>query len=634
MSFYNIETQQNLITKLMKKTLLFLCILFFGIHHSQTYYFQNFNTGGLNGWTSTDLDGDSYSWYIINGSYPTDPNFGSGFLASSSFFDVPNNLITSPLINLTGIIASNLRLTYDLKTSTSYPNEKYSVYITTSSNPSVIIASTPVYTEIVATGGFQSRIIDLTSYIGQQVYISFRHYDCNMNSIDLDNIVVESLLNYNGMLSGNFTLDRYSLINTDNFIVTKVKNLGTQPVNNITVNWSDGITNHPATISIPTITTGQEVSFTHPIPVNYSSGLEKNITVSLTHMNGVVETDLTNNSKNTKTNFISQNSPKKVLIEEGTGTWCGWCPEGAVAMAYMDNNYANNYIGIAVHNNDPMTVTEYNAGAQISAFPGMNIDRVVLDYYVNQTFMESAVNARKNMLVPVMLNASSALSGNSLSFNASATFRTNFSNANFRFAAILVEDGVQGTTSGYNQKNYYAGGYNGPMGGYESLPGSVPASQMVYNHVGRMLIGGYYGQAGSIPSVITDGQVVNYLFNVTIPSTYNTNNLKVVLLLLDASTGEVVNSRSFLLNTLGTSSVETNKNYLTVYPNPASEYIKIQAEKNVDLKFYDASGKLVLEKTNVSPDTTVSVSGLTKGIYIVSIKEKDSAPKTKKLIIK
>ena len=58
-------------------------------------------------------------------------------------------------------------------------------------------------------------------------------------------------------------------------------------------------------------------------------------------------------------------------------------------------------------------------------------------------------------------------------------------------AVVIVEDSVRGTASGYAQANYYSGGGNGPMGGYENLPSTIPASQMTYNHVARVLAGGF-----------------------------------------------------------------------------------------------------------------------------------------------
>ncbi|PWW14291.1 MULTISPECIES: T9SS-dependent choice-of-anchor J family protein [unclassified Chryseobacterium] len=628
----------------MKKILFSVLILIFGIHYSQTYYSQDFNTAGLNGWVSTDIDGDGKQWTNMNVS-SVNAGFGSGSLTSFSYMSgtvlTPNNLITSPLINLSNVTASNAYLVYNLATYSNYPNEKYSVYVTTTNASGAITASTPVYTETVAAGGFQNRVINVSSFIGQQVYISFRHYDCtDQYYLILDNIQVKSFADYDVALK-NLSLSRYGVTNTDYFIKATVKNNGAQSVNNVTLNWNDG-TDHSAVIPLAApLAIGQEKEITHSNAVNYSTVVNKNIIVSVTGVNGAADAAPADNTLSVPFNTVSQNSPKKVVIEEGTGTWCGWCPRGAVAMHNATNNMSNDFIGIAVHRGkvnapDPMEITAYTTGTNFSSFPTMNADRSSfgLDIPGNADF-SPIITERKQIIAPAALSATSSLVGRTVTFNASAVFRTNFTNANFRFAAVVIEDEVKGTTSGYNQANYYAGGTTS-MGGYESKPNPVPAADMVYDHVGRMLLGGYAGQAGSIPSTLTDGQVVNYTFTADIPTAYNLDKIKVALLLLDGTTGEIVNAAGpFAINTtLGVHAAEKTNNEHILYPNPAKDYFKIDGKGKADIKIFDVSGRIILEKENAEPNTPISVHNFVKGTYLVSIKEKDAEPVIKKLIIK
>ena len=85
---------------------------------------------------------------------------------------------------------------------------------------------------------------------------------------------------------------------------------------------------------------------------------------------------------------------------------------------------------------------------------------------------------------------------------------------------ILTEDGVTGTSSDYAQANAYANNANGPMGGYENLPNPVPASQMVYDHVGRAIPTGYDGVAGSIPANVVSNEVNVYNVEYAVPAAY------------------------------------------------------------------------------------------------------------------
>jgi hypothetical protein len=393
----------------------------------------------------------------------------------------------------------------------------------------------------------------------------------------------------------------------------------------VTVNWNDGA-DHIATI--PTsIGLGETVTIIHPTAVQYASVVEKTLSVTATQVNGNVDSNTSDNTRSNKFNTISQASVKNVLFEEGTGTWCGWCPRGAVAMNYMTTTYPTQFIGVAVHNgaSDPMKLAAYDSATGLTGFPGMNVDRVVKNSGVTQSIMVSRFNERKVLATPVNINASGSVVGSAITINASATFRTVFASSNFRLGVIISEDGVQGTANGYRQTNYYAANANGPMGGYESLPNPVPAAQMIYNHVGRALLGGYSGQTGSVPTAIADGQTANYTFNYTVPTTSVVANMHAVLVLIDQSTGEIVNAKSVVLNTLAVDSNSYIKDQVQINPNPASDYFNINNLKGGDytITIYDMLGKVVqtVKSKNVieNESVTIPVKGITSGEYIVNI---------------
>jgi hypothetical protein len=293
----------------------------------------------------------------------------------------------------------------------------------------------------------------------------------------------------------------------------------------------------------------------------------------------------------------------------------------------MTTTYPTQFIGVAVHNgaSDPMKLAAYDSATGLTGFPGMNVDRVVKNSGVTQSIMVSRFNERKVLATPVNINASGSVVGSAITINASATFRTVFASSNFRLGVIISEDGVQGTANGYRQTNYYAANANGPMGGYESLPNPVPAAQMIYNHVGRALLGGYSGQTGSVPTAIADGQTANYTFNYTVPTTSVVANMHAVLVLIDQSTGEIVNAKSVVLNTLAVDSNSYIKDQVQINPNPASDYFNINNLKGGDytITIYDMLGKVVqtVKSKNVieNESVTIPVKGITSGEYIVNI---------------
>ncbi len=69
---------------------------------------------------------------------------------------------------------------------------------------------------------------------------------------------------------------------------------------------------------------------------------------------------------------------KKVIIEDYTGTWCGWCPEGTVVLEGLEHADAN-IIPLANHNGDALQTPEgakIDADLNVTSYPNGSIDRV------------------------------------------------------------------------------------------------------------------------------------------------------------------------------------------------------------------------------------------------------------------
>lgn len=437
--------------------------------------------------------------------------------------------------------------------------------------------------------------------------------------VAIDDVVVEALPAVEVAVSG-VNLVRYAALNANSVLSVDVTNLGANTITSLEIDWNDGMS-HIQTINT-NIAPGATTTVAHPDAVTYAAAVERTINVSINAANGGPDDDASNNNGQTLHNTLSQATNKAVVIEEGTGTWCGWCPRGAVAMDYMVSTYPNDFIGIAVHNGDPMTVTAYDNGADISGFPGCNVDRVLLDASVSQSAFQQYYNDRVNLGVPANIGATVSGTGSSVTIDASATFYTPVSSANFRLGVVIVENGVTGTTSGYAQANYYSGGTTA-MGGYESLPDPVPAAQMVYDHVGRALLGGYSGQAGSVPATITDGTVANYSFNYTVPSTSTRANMKAVVMLLDLTTGEIVNATEVSIAEAGIDNIDEIS--LEVYPNPASDIVNVsfEAEGDYTITITDLAGREVATQSLLnltgSQKIAVPTNDLNSGNYIISV---------------
>jgi hypothetical protein len=619
----------------MKKLLLFASATFLsGLAFSQTVVLtQDFETGTPpTGWTvtqNTPSVGFEFGTALGSAYFAVPSHTRYALSNDDAHDDNTTNLnladmdrLISPVMDLTPFAATGVAVKFQYIQPGTYGSVG-TIEVTTDGGTTWAVAGT-VANSATWTNGF----VDLSSYTtSATVQVCFRHNDGGewADGFGIDDVSVEELP-ANEVVVNSVSLTPYGQLSTNYTLSINVTNLGYDPITSLEVNWNDG-TDHITTIGSLNILPGATANVNHPTAVNYATVVEKNMAVSVSQVNGAVD-DLTNNDGSTIFHTVSSLVQHNVLIEEGTGTWCGWCPRGAVAMAYMTATYPSDFVGIAVHNGDPMTVSAYDAAANFSGFPGCNVERTLLDQSVSQAAFESYYNARKVLVVPASVNVTNTwnYSTRAISATVTAHFVTTFAAANYRLAIVVVEDDVTGTASGYNQTNYYAGGANGPMGGYESLPSPVPAAQMVYDHVGRALLGGYNGQAGSVPAVINDLDDIQYTFNYTLPAGYDETQTKLVGLLIDQSSGAVINAVEVDMN-FNAGVEEVSNITLNVYPNPASDLATVKLDminpEDVTLNLYDLSGKAVYTHNysalSGTQYLTVPVSGLAKGTYIVSI---------------
>lgn len=377
---------------------------------------------------------------------------------------------------------------------------------------------------------------------------------------------------------------------------------------------------------------GQEVDLSFADALDAKQGVNI-VEMGISSINGLGSDDVPCNSNVvTGISGIKLAEDKRVVAEEGTGTWCPWCPRGTVFMKLMEDTYDDRFIGIAVHNGDPMTVPDYDAfvGAfpGFTGYPGVIVDRASvvdpsgmeapivsrLQQEVNSTFAIQATydEELKELVTTVTVNAKNDLPSNR------------------RLVVALIEDGVTGTGAAYAQANAYAGNNNGPMGGYENLPSPVPASQMVYDDVARALFTPANGMA--LGEEITAGSSMNFTFGTTLTDEIDTENVRIVAFLALPSPVRSIDN-AFEVS-FEEAILADNKEFeidiaVDVYPNPTGDLTNIALDLGnsaiVEIQLVTMTGQVVSSRNygNLSGSQifTIDAANLTNGMYnaIISI---------------
>lgn len=371
------------------------------------------------------------------------------------------------------------------------------------------------------------------------------------------------------------------------------------------------------------------------------------LTVTISNVNGAgVDGNTSDDSKSITINPIVPAPGKVVLGEEATGSWCGWCPRGAVNMEYMEDTYPDVWAGVAVHNNDPMVDATYDAGLNtlVSGYPSLVVDRGPDNdpSAAEQAFLQQVVIAPTAYLSN---GATYNSSTRELKVSVSADFQMGAS-GDWRVGVILTEDSVVGTSAGYNQVNYYAGGANGVMGGYETLANPVPASQMVYDHVGRTIAPSFEGLANSFPTTIASGTLYSNCFTFILPASWDDTKIHVISFLKNPSGGidnaakETISSavtNGYVPCATSVSDFSKSENF-KLFPNPANGITFIDIIDNneaVNVKIMDLNGRIVTERDYNDRGTVrlpILTNGLDKGIYIVTLTIGDSIQQQKLVV--
>ena len=437
------------------------------------------------------------------------------------------------------------------------------------------------------------------------------------------------------------------LAGQDKMPTVTVRNLGTIAITSfdLTVDYNGSqITETVTGVNIASLAT-TDIVFTSALTLIAGTN---NVTATISNVNGTAtDDDANDDSKIISIDPLVPAVGKMVIAEEGTGTWCGWCPRGAVMLDRMSDNYHGYFVGLAIHNGDTMTYAPYDTGMGFSSFPSSKTDRgnAVDPSDIESIFLDRIIIAPK----AVLTNGAEVV-GNLLKVSVSAEFLSGIT-GDYRLAAVISEDGLTGTGSDWAQSNSYAGGGSGDMGGFEALPSPVPASQMVYDHVARVILPGVDGLENSFPATVASGEAHTVNFFFTIQPEWDMTKINVVSMLI-APNGDIDNagyapiaeatSNGFVSSIVEVTGIETNtiNNSMNISPNPASNltFVTLDNEtaQNISLTIYDMNGKMISTRNygefSNNVKLPINTTNFEKGIYIISLTVGDNQT-TQKLVV-
>jgi len=557
------------------------------------------------------------TWHIIRMN-AGDPN---KLMGSASTFTTPgkaNDWMVTPQIKIYG---TGAKLAWKAMAASNIKRDGYKVYVSTKGYAMEDFETEPIFSIDAEVGGtLQSHEVSLDKYAGQTIYIAFVNDSYDKYVLCVDDIVVSGPEATDAQDRASFEVTTPLMTDTGKAQMSvNVKNLKTPTLDAVKVCYRVNNQVFSQDFTGLNLNQGQTAALT----VEQTVDVPLNTTCTYDIW---VEVDgdpaLSVRESIRGTYFVSN---RRTLIEEGTGTWCGNCPGGALALEYMEKNYPDKVVSIAVHNDDPMEIAAYNDFCQYPAFPMMLVDRkylglpAELDEDYNYSFLvpgsgvEYFFQLAQHFIAEAELSGTATLTDankNRLEIKVESRFINDCKSSGYDIALILLEDSVTAPDgSMYPQSNYYAStkytfvGKKDTIlnsGGWGELPGTV---RMKYDHVARAAYNGSfngYGNNSQLPATIEGGKVYTSLFTWDIPegTVNHMENCSVVALMTDA-TGYIVNCYKMPVITdpsaIGHIENTANATITAIYTPNGAQVNNLQKGINI-VKYTDDKGNTFTRK--------------------------------------
>ena len=286
---------------------------------------------------------------------------------------------------------------------------------------------------------------------------------------------------------------------------------------------------------------------------------------------------------------VTRSVPRKVVVEELTATGCHACPRGYAGMKALTETYPDDFIGIAAHGSvnyyDPMETTAYdafttkltqlygyNGWGYPSAYVNRNGNYLIYDPYYGSSsstplgILDDVDAMRGNAQAEITLSPQWNEDQTAINMNTDVTFLYDDDDDAFAVSYVLVADGLQGSESywwQYNGLHYgYGNGQTGEpyldewltKGEPDNLLGQTDifVKDMVYDHVALASVN-LMGTKTTFPAPVVKEQKLNDVASIDVSNgiqgyflknelIQDKSKLKVVAMLINTKTGEIVNA--------------------------------------------------------------------------------------------
>jgi hypothetical protein len=439
-------------------------------------------------------------------------------------------------------------------------------------------------------------------------------------------------------------------------LVGRMRNEGYETLTSITLNYqlnSEAVKNVQMNVNIPPNT---NFTFTQSLVEPIDTGFYAiKVWYSTLNQTGIDQKP-TNDTARTDFHVILESAPRKILIEEFTGAWCGYCPEGHVALEEILERTPD-AIGVCIHNDDRMAIPYeevVRAAVGVNSWPSGVFDRSILfpndqtrPTVRSQDKWPEATERRLAQATPLKLELVKHEYDPEIRFLSGRVKVTALASlkGDFRLGIYLVEDSVRGFGTGFDQANYFSGADWAQGSPFYNQPD--PMKGYWHRHVLRQAL---HTNAWGIPGVVANTVQIedtfSYEFTYEVPNSFNHKRMTVVPYISEYKSGSyrrstILNAVSQKLYKVATDTTVSRGDIsiqgLKAHPNPAAELVYVHNPERLTLTgtVYDPTGKVVATiLADNRSSIPVSLAGLPAGLYHLRLLTFDNRQTTLKVIVR
>lgn len=359
----------------------------------------------------------------------------------------------------------------------------------------------------------------------------------------------------------------------ENIVVNaSVQNLSSVAIEEFDVNWSfdDG---QSGTLHYDRHIEVSESARLEMILPAFSNAKLHNVHLDIAKVNGQEDAIPENSIIDLAVPVTAHRYVRRVVCEENTGTNCGYCPRGIVTFEYMKEKYGSEFIPVSIHHYSEKDPMYYYGGNYVPLFVYLNtapsgmIDRSEQCYTTmdRSEVEELFLKEQSTCIAQISHEARYDETTGKVEVKSTTEFGYDYEGGHYRISYLVLEDRV----GPYQQTNYYSYAYNygmGAMGGWESKGISV---SMMYDDVLREQFPAYTGLEGSVPAQGVGGESYDYTYSFGLPANVkNPDNVRIVCLLLDVNTREIINASEAPLlkgSDQGLDAIESDRSVVVAY---------------------------------------------------------------------